>query len=326
MPRFLTASLALLAGLALFVYAVREAGAAEIAGGIARIGWGLVPVLALGGLRFVLRALSWKLCMPRHVRMPFGRVFSAFLAGDAIGNVTPLGPVVSEPAKVFLTRHRLATGEAIASLAIDNTIYAASVVAMIGVGAVVMLVTVPLPFVWREIAVVLLVALAIGGLVGLRLMRGFWSGSGSRPVWRQRLAELRESVRAFTAGHPARLARVLTLHAGFHALSVLETFIVLDWLLGGSATVAQAFILATLNRVIQVVFKFVPFLVGVDEASSGALAQLLNVDVGAAVTLAVVRKIRVLCWTGAGLLLTAGYPAQAGPATDPRGSGPAHRT
>ena len=326
MHRFFLTFLALLAGLALFVYAVRQAGAAEIASGIAGIGWGLVPVLLLGGLRFVLRALSWRLCMPANLRMPFARVFSAFLAGDAIGNVTPLGPVVSEPAKVFLTRHRLATGEAIASLAIDNAIYAASVVAMIGIGALVLLATVPLPFLWQESAIVLLVALLLGGLLALRLMRGVWSGDTTRPVWRQQLAGLRETVRGFTAGHPARLARILGLHAGFHALSVLETFIVLDWLLGGSATLAQAFVLATLNRVVQVAFKFVPFLVGVDEASSGALAQLLNVDVGAAVTLAVVRKIRVLFWTGAGLLLTVGYPAPAGPGTDPRGSGPAHRT
>ena len=326
MHRFFLTLLALLAGLALFVYAVREAGAAEIAGGVARVGWGLLPVLLLGGLRFVLRALSWRLCMPATVRMPFARVFSAFLAGDAVGNVTPLGPVVSEPAKVFLTRHRLATGEAIASLAIDNTIYAVSVAAMIVIGAVVLLATVPLPVVWREMAVVALVALVLGGLLGLRLLRGFWSGSGLRPAWRQRLAGLRETVRCFTSGHPVRLVRILTLHSGFHALTVVETFIVLDWLLGGSATLAQAFILATLNRVVQVAFKFVPFLVGVDEASSGALAQLLNVDVGAAVTLAVVRKIRVLFWTGAGLLLTAWYPAQAVPATDRRGSGPAHRT
>ena len=326
MHRFFLTLLALLAGLALFVYAVREAGAAEIAGGVARVGWGLVPVLLLGGFRFVLRALSWRLCMPATVRMPFARVFSAFLAGDAVGNVTPLGPVVSEPAKVFLTRHRLATGEAIASLAIDNTIYAVSVVAMTGIGAVVLLATVPLPVVWREMAVAALVVLGLGGLLGLRLLRGFWSGAAVRPAWRQRLAGLRETMRGFAAGHPARLVRILTLHAGFHALSVVETFIVLDWLLGGSATVAQAFILATLNRVVQVAFKFVPFLVGVDEASSGALAQLLNVDVGAAVTLAVVRKIRVLFWTGAGLLLTAWYPARAVPATDRRGSGPAHRT
>lgn len=287
-----------------------------------------MPVLVVGGLRFVLRAESWRLCMPPRVRMPFGRAFTAFVAGDAIGNVTPLGPVASEPSKVFLTRHRLATAEAVASLAIDNVIYAASVLTMTAIGALVLMATVPLPLAWREAAVITLAALAAGALLGLRLMRGFWTGAtDARPPWRARVARLRESVVRFSAGHPARLWRVYLLHMGFHALAVLETYLILRWLVGDSgAVLGQAVVLAALNRVVQVAFKFVPFLVGVDEAASGALGDLIGLDVGAAVTLAIVRKIRVLCWTGVGLLLTAAYPVPAAPETDRPGSEPAHRT
>jgi hypothetical protein len=316
------------AGLVLFVYAVREAGPADIASGIRRVGWGLLPVLLIGGLRFVLRAESWRLCMPPGVRMPAGRSFSAFLAGDAVGNVTPLGPVASEPAKIFLTRHRLATAEAVASLAIDNTIYAASVMAMIAIGAVVMLTAIPLPFEWQEAAVVTLVALVAGAALGWRLMQGFWTGApGARPLWRERLAWLRESVRQFSAGQRKRVARVFGLHMTFHALTVVETYLTLGWLLGdGLPSVSQAIAFAALNRAVQVAFKFVPLLVGVDEAASGAFAPLLGVDPATAVSLAVVRKIRVLFWTGVGLLLTAAHPAPAArPARDRRGSEPAHR-
>src|SRR5688500_1354184 len=128
--RHLVTAAAAVGGLALFAYAVQKAGVAEIAGGIRRVGWGLSPILAVGGLRFVLRAESWRLCMPPRARMPLGRAFSAFLAGDAIGNITPLGPVASEPSKVFLIRHRLATRESVASLAVDNFVYAASVMTM----------------------------------------------------------------------------------------------------------------------------------------------------------------------------------------------------
>ena len=299
-----------------------------MADGIRRIGWGLVPILALGGARFLLRAESWRLCMPPGIRMPFGRAFSAFLAGDAIGNVTPLGPVASEPSKVFLVRHRLATAEAVSSLAIDNIVYAASVMTMTAIGAIVVLATVDLPFALRDAALFTLAALVAAAIAGLRLMRGFWTGErGDRPKWRERLASLRESVVRFSEGHPARLARVYALHMGFHALTVVETYLALRWLIGDAdATVAQAVAFAALNRVVQVAFKFVPFLVGVDEASSGAFAPLMAVDLGSAVTLPVVRKIRVLFWTGAGLLLTAAHPARTTPATDRPGSAPVHRT
>ena len=58
--------------------------------------------------------------------------------------------VASEPMKVFLTRHRLATREAVASLATDNLLYAASVVTMVALGVVVVVSTIPLSLAWRE--------------------------------------------------------------------------------------------------------------------------------------------------------------------------------
>jgi hypothetical protein len=321
LKRRLVTAAAAAAGVALFIYSVSDAGPAEIAAGIRRVGWGLLPVLAIGGARFLLRAESWRLCMPAGVRMPPGRSFSAFLAGDAVGNVTPLGPVASEPAKIFLTRHRLATTEAVASLAIDNTIYASSVMAMVAVGAIVMLAAIPLPFEWQEAAIVTLVALTVAAVAGWRVMQGFWTGTrGERPVWREHLAWLRESVRQFSSDQRRRLWAVFALHMTFHALTVVETYLTLYWLLGERApSISQAIAFAALNRVVQVGFKFVPFLVGVDEAASGAFAPLLGVDPATAVSLAVVRKVRVLFWTGVGLLLTAAHPAPAAsPETDPR--------
>jgi uncharacterized membrane protein YbhN (UPF0104 family) len=70
---------------------VRSAGVTEILDGIRRIGWGLLVILALGGLRFALRAAGWRLCMPPATRLSLKQAFAAFLAGDAVGNVTPLG-------------------------------------------------------------------------------------------------------------------------------------------------------------------------------------------------------------------------------------------
>ena len=64
------------------------------------------------------------------------------LAGDAVGSVTPLGLLASEPTKMFLTRHDLATRDSLASVATENLIYGASILAMLAVAAGVVLVTV----------------------------------------------------------------------------------------------------------------------------------------------------------------------------------------
>ncbi|HEY9467602.1 MAG TPA: hypothetical protein VIR54_31130 [Vicinamibacterales bacterium] len=336
--RHVVTVLAAVGGLVLFGYAVRRAGVTEILDGIRQVGWGLLPILGLAGARFFLRACAWRLCMPArrsldegglsHGRLSIGQAFTAFVAGDAIGNLTPLGMVASEPTKVFLTRHRLATRESVASLATDNLLYAASIVAMVALGVVVVLATIPLSIEWREGAIVALLAGVVGMVITARLMRGTWrEESGARPAWRETLATVRRSVLAFSTDQPGRLLQVFLLDLSFHALAVLEIFLTLRWLLGDrSPTLAQAIVFEALNRVVTVAFKFVPFRVGIDEALSGGLAPLIAVQPVAGVTLAVVRKVRNLIWTGIGLLFIAAHPAHAEPTTGRRENAPVHRT
>ena len=301
-----------LVGAVLFAYVVRNTGVADILEGIQRVGWGLVAVLALAGLRFAIRAACWRMCMPAGTRLSFGQALSAFLAGDAVGSVTPLGLLASEPTKVLLTRHHLATGESVASLAVENLIYTASVVAMVVIGLTVVLATVPLTAVWRVGIVAALAGVLVAGSVGFWLLRGTWDASrGQRPRWRERLAAVRLAVVGFSAGHPERLWRAFALELLFHALAVLEVFLTLQWLLGdASPTLAHAIVFEALNRVMTVAFKFVPFRIGVDEALSGALAPVLALNPAAGVSLAVVRKVRGLFWSAIGLGIVAAHPTR----------------
>jgi hypothetical protein len=103
-----------------------------------------VAIIALGGARFAVRAQCWRWCLLPGVPLDFRHAFAAFLAGDAVGNVTPLGMLASEPTKVLLTRHHLATLDSVASLALENILYTISVLAMLAFGLALMLATVPL--------------------------------------------------------------------------------------------------------------------------------------------------------------------------------------
>lgn len=319
MRRRVIAIVSAVVGLALFWVAVQQAGTSEIAKGIRRVSWGLVPVIALGGVRFVLRAECWRLCMPDEGRIPFSHAFVAFLAGDAVGNVTPLGMAASEPAKFFLTRRHLATGEALASLAVDNLVYAASVATVLMAGAFVVLASLRIPLGWQEAAVAVLAAAGVGLALGARLLRGTWRAEdGERPRWRASLAAIRESALRYSAGHPSRLVHVFLLHMAYHALAVTEVYLTLYWLLDKSPTITQAIAFEVALRVTTIMFKFVPFRVGVDEALAGALAPVLALQLAAGVSLAVVRKVRNLFWTGVGLVLISVYRVPAAPATDRR--------
>jgi lysylphosphatidylglycerol synthase-like protein len=332
------AVIAALGGVALFTYAVRRAGVDEIVDGIRRIGWGLLPILGLAGIRFLLRAAAWRRCMPPGARMSFGRAFSAFLSGDAVGNLTPLGMAASEPTKAVLVRHRLETSDSVSSLAIDNLVYAASIAVVVIVGLVVLLVIAPLPREGREVVIVGVIAIVIGGAVMLRVLRGTLSTHGPstdgppiegasnddarRPRWREWLSRVRQSIVGFWSASPDRVVQAFAFDMAFHVLAVYEIYLTLGWLLGGQPTIAQALVFEVLNRAVTAAFKFVPFRIGIDEALTGALAPMLAVQPVAGVTLALVRKVRNLAWTGVGLLLIAAAPARVAPASDHQGSEP----
>src|SRR5947208_6400659 len=124
---------------------VSSVGLAEIVADVRRIGWALVAIIAISGLRFLLRAVAWRICLepPNHLRLT--DAFAAVVCGDAIGNLTPLGPLVGEPAKAAFVRGRVALTPALTALAIENLLYTLSAAAMIAAGMVAMLVRFQLP-------------------------------------------------------------------------------------------------------------------------------------------------------------------------------------
>jgi hypothetical protein len=54
---------------------------------------------------------------------------------------------------------------------------------------------------------------------------------------------------------------------------------------------------------ITIVFKLIPFLVGVDEAGAQFVAETVGLGAAIGVTLAIIRKGRILFWTVIGLIL-----------------------
>jgi hypothetical protein len=244
------------------------------------------------------------------------RAVSAFFSGDAVGNLTPLGMAASEPTKALLVRHELATSDAVASLAMDNLVYAASIAVVVIAGLIVAMATIPLPLEGREAAIALVVIVIVGALVTMRVLRGTWRAEGEqRPRWREALSRIRQSIVSFWSASPSRVGQAFLLDMIFHVVAVYEIYLTLGWLLERPPTIAQALVFEVLNRAVTVAFKFVPFRVGVDEALSGALAPIMAIQPVAGVTLALVRKVRNLVWTGVGLLLIAGAPVRVAQAS-----------
>src|SRR4051812_22046289 len=130
----LSGVLTAIGGLALLAWMVWSVGVAEIAADVRQVGWMLLAIIAIGGLRFLLRACAWRLCLEPPHTLPLADAFAAVVCGDTIGNLTPLGPLVGEPAKAAFVRGRVALGPAVTALAIENVLYTFSAAAMIAAG------------------------------------------------------------------------------------------------------------------------------------------------------------------------------------------------
>jgi hypothetical protein len=304
-----------LVGAVLLVITVQRVGWVAVQSSLADIGWWYFVVLALGGARFASRARAWQVCAGHTLR--FRRALAATLAGDALGNVTPLGILASEPSKVFFVNDRVPTVTAVSSVAAENAFYIASVLAMIAAGALAFFSLANVPAALQVGAQAVLVLVIVAVLIGLWIMRqqpaivsrlartlARWSGRGDTAP--DRLREIEVHFYAVLRWPASRIARTLFWEAVFHVAAVAEVFLVLRLLPAGeSATLLQAFVLETAGRLIVVAFKFIPYRLGVDEAGSAMVARALALDPTLGVALALVRRLRVLFWNAIGLLLLA---------------------
>jgi hypothetical protein len=121
---------------------------------------------------------------------------------------------------------------------------------------------------------------------------------------RERVRRVEDSIYGFYARNRSRFLSIMLLEACFHFAGILEAYVALSFIsIGIAPTLFNAFVLESVNRVITVVFKFMPFRAGVGEGSTEWTAILLGFGKGIGTTLEIVRKARDLCWTALGFLL-----------------------
>jgi glycosyltransferase 2 family protein len=305
-------------GLLLFAYFVRRAGVGQILDGIQRLGAGFLLILAISSTRYIVRALAWMRCVERPHRLPFRDAVAGRLMGDALGNIIPFASVaVSEPSKAVFVKHRVPLLVGLSALAIENIFYALSVSLFIFAGTATLLLnfSLPKPLRYASIAalVVTLLIIPVGYLL-IRSQKKFLSGAlqffGNRGVAPKlvekltpRAQTLEERVYGFYQRNRQSFLSIFALDMCFHLAGVAEIYTVLSFISPIAPTLQQAFILESVNRIINVAFKFIPLRAGVDEGGTGQVSRVLGFARGIGETLAIIRKGRDIFWSAIGLLL-----------------------
>lgn len=319
--RFPVATLVIAAiGTALLVASVRQAGWENIQASFRSLGGWLPLVVLLGAVRMAIRATAWTICSRAQGEegIPFPDAFKAVLAADAVGNLTPLGLLASEPTKVVMARRHVSTIASLTSVTVENGFYSVSVLLMLLAGTWVMLQRAALPPALERLGEWVVVGSIAGLVVALwvfrarpALLSGAWRAVSR--LRRQPNAAAQEAAVALERGiydvvhwPLPRLAAVGACQAIFHIAAVAEVWLVLRALPGGGATsLVDAFLLEATGRFITVVFKFIPYRLGIDEMGSGSVAQFLGLGAPAGVALALVRRVRILVLNAVGVVILA---------------------
>jgi hypothetical protein len=307
-----------LCGVALFVYFVSSVGVDEILTGIKNIGFlGFGIILFIHFLRICARAAAWKLCVYEPYTLRFRDTLSAVIIGEATSSMIPLGIIVSGTTKAVAVRKRVPLVVGLSSVATENLFYSVVTSIFLIAGAFAFLRSFELVDVWRIAVDVIIgaIALLIVFLVIMVLRQWHFLSEAcewlyARGIGKRFLENGRLDVRlfenliyAYYRRYPKRFLPVCFFETVFHLLGIFEGWFILAKISEAYPSLLTSFLLESVSRLITIVFKLVPFVIGIDEAGAKYITDTLAIGVGVGVTLAIIRKGRILFWTLIGILL-----------------------
>ena len=301
-------------GALLFAHLIRQAGPSRLLESFAALGWGLLLVLAWGGVAHVLRAWAWRLTLledKRHVS--FTRMLGLRLASEAVGHFGALGQLFGEGLRVSLLGPAMPLASGITSVTVDRALFilSAALVSIVGLSAV--LVALPLPHtlalyagvsVCTLLGVVLLTAVAVkkrwpvlSGTAHLLGRARYFSGWIGRE--RSLIQLVENNLLDLYHHNPGSFWASFLLHVASHAAAVFEVYLIL-WLIAAKVSFIGAFAIEALTKLVNVIGTFNPGNVGTYEGGNMIIVKMFGLTGATGLVLAFTRRLRALFWTAVG--------------------------
>jgi len=305
-------------GLIVFAYFVYAVGFDEIYEGVVRFGIaGFAVILILHLLRIYVRAFAWKLSVHDPYSLDIKDTMPAVVIGEAMSSTIPLGILISGTSKAIAVRNRIPLVAGLSSVATENLFYSLTTSIFLIAGGITLL----RGFAIDESVVFtinfLIAAVAILVILGFIMVIRQWHFASETCEWlyqRGFLTRLLENGRLdvrlfenliydFYRRYPRRFLPICLFEMIYHFVGIAEVWFILSRLTGAFPNPVHAFLLESVSRLIAVLFKLVPFMMGVDEAGAQFVGHTVALAAGVGVTLAIIRKGRILFWTAVGILL-----------------------
>jgi hypothetical protein len=230
-----------------------------------------------------------------------------------MGQLGLAGKLVGEGIRISFLGSTVPLANGISACAIDGALHSftAALVTILGITGT--LVVAPLSGIWRVYAllvssvlilVIVLAAVAVErrwplarnsarALARVPLLDK-WIGS-KQPI----IDSAETNLLTFYSQAPAAFWANLTLNALWHALAILEVFVILR-LMGAGIAPVGAFVVEGMTKVINLVGALNPGNLGTYEAGNMLIAKICGVTGTTGLTLALCRRLRAVFWAGIG--------------------------
>jgi hypothetical protein len=313
-PRSFFRSFVLLLGVSLLGYMVFRAGPGAVWKQVQAVGWGLALIILLGGLSQLIKTCAWRQTFACDISaLSWSRSLGAQLASDAVGQLGFAGKLLGEGLRVSMLRSAVPLAHGISSSAIDGGLHAFTAVVVTVLGITATLLLAPLDGRWQVYALLLVaVLIAVVVVSAVAVARG-WQlmGNAARMIGRcSRLHKLvggklsvidsaEHNLLTFYRDEPVAFWTSLTLNLLWHAMAVLEVYLILRFM-GADVGVVGAFAMEGLTKVINLLGALSPGNLGTYEGGNMLIANLFGVTGTAGLTLALCRRARSIFWAAVG--------------------------
>ncbi|ABA58220.1 Conserved hypothetical protein 374 [Nitrosococcus oceani ATCC 19707] len=308
----LTAYIAFLAGLVLFLALVANEGFTQVASALVMAGWGLAVVVLFHLIPMIADALGWYALLDRTHRPRFRAIFGARWIGESVNNLLPVAQIGGGLVKIRLLSHyQVPASQAGASVVVNLTlaVFAQVLFTLLGLSL--------LTFFLGEGKVAQ--GILAGTVISILPIIGFyWLQRRGLFGWLARRLERLSAGRKWltlTDGGNALDASVIQLYN--QRRRILQSFywMLLGWLLGaGEVWLAlyfldhpvgwlEALMIESLAQAVKGAAFLVPGALGVLEGGYIILGGLIGIPYSASLALALTRRVRELCLGIPGILV-----------------------
>jgi len=286
----------------LFAWVLVHVGFASLVEQLKALRMALPIVLGLSLLRLFLQSIAWSGSLKgEQVSVEIPKLAAVRLAGQSMGYLTVLGPVISEPMKIKLLG--TSTDPTVTATFLDNGVYWFTSAVLLIVGIV------SLPFIAVHgvaphlIPAIIALALMVSVITRRNpILSGVVRALGKKaPSWLARAEQFESSIRSYRVRQPALVRRMFWIDMACQTLIASEVVIVL-WSLHLPIHFLTVLGIEGVTRGLKMLSGWIPARLGSDEGGAISAFALTGLSPTLGLALALTRRVRDLLWAVIGIV------------------------